>query len=289
VPDLDHWESALNRNAQDRSKPIGARIRWLPLSVAVIALAVLCAKPGAAQEAWVMDKEVTLTLRTGAGTQYRIIGSLTTGDVVTILERGDGWTKVRSAEGKEGWVSAGFLQTSPPAQIERERLERAAEALRKQVAELSRAVEDMIGRGDEMNRSLTAESAQLQTVSAQVGASAQRAGAALRLGRSTLLVFRLGRLFFCRDTAIGAFLGVDGLLVGIGIFRHAGLELFDPLGHVTHHIGQLACPENEQDDGQDDQPLPTAWEHSIFSWLRFRPHNCGDNGRKASQGQCNPP
>jgi len=105
-----------------------------------------------------MDKEVSLTLRTGAGTQYRIIGSLTTGDVATILTRGDGWTKVRTAEGKEGWVSAGFLQASPPARIQLERLERNTEELRRQVAELSektaelRATNEQIETNDATQR-----------------------------------------------------------------------------------------------------------------------------------------
>jgi uncharacterized protein YgiM (DUF1202 family) len=97
-----------------------------------------------------MDKEVSLTLRTGAGTQYRIIGSLTTGDVATILTRGDGWTKVRTAEGKEGWVSAGFLQASPPAQIQLERLKRDAEELRKQVADLSEQTADLRTTNEEI-------------------------------------------------------------------------------------------------------------------------------------------
>jgi len=113
-------------------------------------LTALLATSGQAQEAWVMDKEVSLTLRTGAGTQYRIIGSLTTGDVATILTRGDGWTKVRTAEGKEGWVSAGFLQSSPPAQIELERLKNGAEDLRKQVAELSEKTVDLRASNDEI-------------------------------------------------------------------------------------------------------------------------------------------
>ena len=97
-----------------------------------------------------MDKEVTLTLRTGAGTQYRIIGSLTTGDVATILTRGEGWTKIRTADGKEGWVSAGFLQASPPARIELERLERETEELRRQVAELSEKTTDLRATKDEL-------------------------------------------------------------------------------------------------------------------------------------------
>jgi uncharacterized protein YgiM (DUF1202 family) len=113
-------------------------------------LTALSATSGLAQESWVMDREVSLTLRTGAGTQYRIIGNLTTGDVATILTRGDGWTKIRTADGKEGWVSAGFLQVSPPARIQLERVEREAEDLRKQVAELSEKTTDLRATKDEL-------------------------------------------------------------------------------------------------------------------------------------------
>jgi uncharacterized protein YgiM (DUF1202 family) len=113
-------------------------------------LTALSATSGQAQEAWVMDKQVSLTLRTGAGTQYRIIGSLTTGDVATILTRGDGWTKVRTADGKEGWVSAGFLQASPPARVELERLGRETEELRRQVTALSEKTTDLRATKDEL-------------------------------------------------------------------------------------------------------------------------------------------
>ncbi len=113
-------------------------------------LMALSATSGQAQEAWVMDKQVSLTLRTGAGTQYRIIGNLTTGDVATILTRGDGWTKIRTADGKEGWVSAGFLQVSPPARIELERLGRETDELRRQVADLSEETTELRATKDEL-------------------------------------------------------------------------------------------------------------------------------------------
>jgi hypothetical protein len=47
-------------------------------------------------------------------------------------------------------VSAGFLQASPPAQIELERLERNAEELRRQVAELSEKTTDLRATKDEL-------------------------------------------------------------------------------------------------------------------------------------------
>ena len=150
MPNPDRSVPIVRQATQLRPNSVGdLRVRaWMALSV--IALMTLSATAGHAQEAWVMDKEVNLTLRTGAGTRYRIIGSLSTGDVATILTRSDGWTKVRTAEGKEGWVSAGFLQSSPPAQIKLERMARDTQELRKQVSELSEKTTDLRATRDEL-------------------------------------------------------------------------------------------------------------------------------------------
>jgi len=150
MPDPDRFEPVLRKPARPRPESVGALTLRTLLPLAVMALTALSATSGQAQEAWVMDKEVSLTLRTGAGTQYRIIGNLTTGDVATILTRGEGWTKVRTADGKEGWVSAGFLQVSPPARVELERLGRETEELRRQVAELSEKTTELRTAKDEL-------------------------------------------------------------------------------------------------------------------------------------------
>ena len=138
------------KSTQPRRDSVGALTLRTLLQLAVMALMALSATSAQAQKSWVVDRDVNLTLRTGAGTQYRIIGSLTTGDVATILTRGDGWTKVRTAQGKEGWVSAGFLKASPPARVKLERLERDAEELRSQAAELSERTADLRTSNDEL-------------------------------------------------------------------------------------------------------------------------------------------
>jgi uncharacterized protein YgiM (DUF1202 family) len=150
MSDPDRFEPVLSKPTRPRPNSVGPLTLRTLLLLAVMVLTALLATSGQAQEAWVMDKQVSLTLRTGAGTQYRIIGKLTTGDVATILTRGDGWTKVRTADGKEGWVSAGFLQVSPPARVELERLGRETEDLRRQVAELSEKTTDLRATKDEL-------------------------------------------------------------------------------------------------------------------------------------------
>jgi SH3 domain protein len=86
-----------------------------------LAIAVLLATSASAETAWVKD-EVRLNLRSGPGTKYRILHSIGTGDKVDVLNRGEGWTEVRSEAG-EGWIPEGFLQPEAPAAVRLERLE----------------------------------------------------------------------------------------------------------------------------------------------------------------------
>ncbi len=69
-----------------------------------------------------MRDEVRLNLRTGPGTEFRILDSIQTGDSVTILSRRDGWTRVRLRDAREGWIPEGYLAAEPPARIQLERL-----------------------------------------------------------------------------------------------------------------------------------------------------------------------
>ncbi|MGH0032421.1 MAG: TIGR04211 family SH3 domain-containing protein [Myxococcota bacterium] len=88
------------------------RAWWLALALLCLALPATTA----AEIAWVKD-ELRLNLRTGPGTQYRIKGAVGTGDRMTVLSRGDGWTQVSTPSLGEGWIPAGFLQAEPPAGV----------------------------------------------------------------------------------------------------------------------------------------------------------------------------
>ncbi|KAI7265877.1 hypothetical protein KC345_g8374 [Hortaea werneckii] len=51
----------------------------------------------------------SLRIRGGPGTRYEVVGSLQTGDSVTVLLRQDGWSRIRTAGGAAGWVSTAYL------------------------------------------------------------------------------------------------------------------------------------------------------------------------------------
>jgi uncharacterized protein YgiM (DUF1202 family) len=75
---------------------------------------------GTAAAEWIRG-QVRLNLRTGPGTERRIMTTISTGDRVTVLDRTEEWIQVRIADGREGWIPAGFLADGPPAMIRLER------------------------------------------------------------------------------------------------------------------------------------------------------------------------
>ena len=91
-----------------------------------------------------------LNLRTGPGTDFRILGSIKTGDAVDILDRGDGWTKVRADGIEEGWIPAGFLQLEPPATVELERREQETSSLRTRLDKLEREAQELRSSNEEL-------------------------------------------------------------------------------------------------------------------------------------------
>ena len=55
-----------------------------------------------------------LNLRAGPGAEHPVVGKLTRGEQVHVLEQADGWKRVRlDAGGLEGWVAGEYLQSPP--------------------------------------------------------------------------------------------------------------------------------------------------------------------------------
>jgi len=55
-----------------------------------------------------------ITMRKGPGTKHKVLSMLVTGDSLEIVENGRAWTRVRNAEGKEGWVLTRFITRDVP-------------------------------------------------------------------------------------------------------------------------------------------------------------------------------
>lgn len=172
---------------------------------AVLAVAVwLAAAPagGAAGETSWISGEVKLNLRRGAGTQYKIIGSVSSEDPVTVLGTEDGWYLVRLEGGKEGYIPEGYLSSEPPAALRVEQLETEGETLRARLAE----VEKQARRLQSENQSLSADGSEREEKLARLTGENQELRALVRW----------------REWITGASILAIGMVVGAILSRRSG-------------------------------------------------------------------
>ena len=131
------WERRPPAFREFRLRPF--RFRWAPLALAVslsLALTSISAEIASADTGWVRGN-IRLNLRAGAGTQFKILGAIETGDEMQVLTRGESWTRVRSVkDGKTGWIPAGYLETEPPPTLRLAQLETETSTLRSQLEEI---------------------------------------------------------------------------------------------------------------------------------------------------------
>jgi SH3 domain protein len=65
-----------------------------------------------------INDSMTITMRTGPGTDRKIIALLGVGQEVEILQAENEWTMVRLPNGKEGWVISRFITDQTPNSIQ---------------------------------------------------------------------------------------------------------------------------------------------------------------------------
>ena len=89
----------------------------------------------AAEQGWVKG-DLRLNVRTGGGNEYRIIGTVATGDSVKILTRGTDWIQVQTDDGKVGWIPDGYVEATPPPSVRLATAEADAAALKNELEKL---------------------------------------------------------------------------------------------------------------------------------------------------------
>ncbi|OZB20249.1 MAG: peptide-binding protein, partial [Marinobacter sp. 34-60-7] len=89
-----------------------------------------------ARTVWV-DDQLYLPVRSGAGTQFRIIeNAVPSGTPLEVLEAGESYTRVRTPKGTEGWVSTQYLSNEPIAADQLRRVSAELESARSELAQI---------------------------------------------------------------------------------------------------------------------------------------------------------
>ncbi len=102
----------------------------------LLGLLVLAAVPAIAETRYVSD-QISITLRRGPGTQYRILRSVTTGTALEVIEEEGDYLKVRTRDGLEGYVLKQYISAQLPRAQVIARLERELGQLRERQAEMT--------------------------------------------------------------------------------------------------------------------------------------------------------
>ncbi|OHV12312.1 TIGR04211 family SH3 domain-containing protein [Kushneria phosphatilytica] len=90
----------------------------------------------AAPDRWVSD-DLSTWVRSGPSDNYRIVGTVNSGDPVTLLETQGDYSHIRSNDGDEVWIKSADLQSEPSVQ--------------KRLPALQSKVEDLTGQLDGIN------------------------------------------------------------------------------------------------------------------------------------------
>ena len=107
-----------------------------------------------ARTVWVDDK-IYLPVRSGAGSQFRIIeNAVPSGTAMELLEADqDGYSKVRTAKGTEGWVSSQYLSATPIAATQLKKARQDLETAQADVRQMQDLLESVTGERDNLQNS----------------------------------------------------------------------------------------------------------------------------------------
>lgn len=94
-----------------QSAPAAALSPFLPLVLSLL-MTLLAVTSSTAADTTLLANEPEVPVRSGQGTEYKIISLLQKGETVTSLEEDGYWIKVRTATGREGWALKRYLSLS---------------------------------------------------------------------------------------------------------------------------------------------------------------------------------
>lgn len=97
---------------------------------------VLLSTTGQAETQYVLGV-LEITMRTGPGTDHRVLSLLKTGQNVNVINaENKDWTQIKLADGREGWVLSRFLTAKKPSALVLEQTSQQNQTLSLQVTEL---------------------------------------------------------------------------------------------------------------------------------------------------------
>ena len=105
-------------------------------------------------ETYYVGDEIKLTLRSGPGTDRKILDIVTTGERMEILEDGEEWVFVRLSDDTEGWVLKRYLSKDKPSRLKLEELQKSHGRLSTESDDLIKENETLKSTNEQINAKL---------------------------------------------------------------------------------------------------------------------------------------
>jgi SH3 domain protein len=105
-------------------------------TMSIVGICLFLSAAASAETKHYINDSMTITMRTGPGTDRKIISLLGVGQEVEILQSQNEWTMVRLPNGKEGWVISRFITDQTPNDIQLKVLQKRSSDLQTKAASL---------------------------------------------------------------------------------------------------------------------------------------------------------
>ncbi|MGM0701403.1 MAG: TIGR04211 family SH3 domain-containing protein [Pseudomonadota bacterium] len=128
---------------------------------------------------WVSE-ELTTWVRSGPTDGYRIVGTLTAGEPVTVLETSGDYSRVENDEGETVWVLSEELQQEPSAQEQLPELQSQVETLEAELASINDTWESRVATMTETLEEREQRIAELEERNRELDGQTQESSATIR-------------------------------------------------------------------------------------------------------------
>jgi len=164
----------------------GSKMKRNQILWVIVLSLCLMSLPSWAATAYVTDS-LKITLRTGPGTDNKIIAMLSSGERVEVLETGNDWTRVRvlgsEGEQKEGWVLSRFLIERQPWEMQARNLAKETTSLKEKLGLTEKKWRESSNRARELQEKLEKTSESLKKVQADFDSLKNESSDFLKLKR----------------------------------------------------------------------------------------------------------
>ncbi|OPL17094.1 MAG: hypothetical protein AVO38_05685 [delta proteobacterium ML8_D] len=111
--------------------------------VIVIAFVFLSIPSTAQAKSLYVIPTAEIALRSGKGTEYRVVAVIVNGSRVQLLKEDGDWANIRTSDNKEGWMPKRYLSASPPLQDVVASLQSERDRLKKQISDLNKQLNEV--------------------------------------------------------------------------------------------------------------------------------------------------